>query len=192
MGHSIAVLLEGAVDDIRAKVHKVRHCGLRHGTVPRNISWLSLLVPVDCLVVLMEDGVLSHHPFSVGVLGDWQLRKNLLGDPVVQVGVVQQRPIVERVSIKHKGSREIETSGVTSDDEVDDVEVANPAPHVEVLDGKFSHNCNTKDSSESSVFVVVSVVEIRLVSWSRGDLADVVSVAREPTGKESEVSSSLV
>ena len=81
-----------------------------HRSVPRHISGLSEPVSVHVLVVLMEDGGLSHSPLSVGVLHRGVLRQNSCQVPEIQVWHVDERLSIVLVIVKHKGSLVPQTS----------------------------------------------------------------------------------
>ena len=84
----VRVPLESSVDDVGSLVDEVRHDGLVLRSVPGNVSGLSESVPVAVLVVLMEDGGLSHSPLEVGVGHGGALGESTGEVPPEEVGVV--------------------------------------------------------------------------------------------------------
>ena len=59
-------------------------------TVPRNVSWLSVSVPIGGSVVLMIDGSLSGSPLSMCIRDRWVPWKDLGQVPIEQIWVVDQ------------------------------------------------------------------------------------------------------
>ena len=86
----VAVSLESSVDDVGALVVEVGHDWLRHGSVPRDVSGLSVSVSIYSPVVLMEDWLLSCLPLSVDIW-DWSwLWGSSSQVPESQVWIVQE------------------------------------------------------------------------------------------------------
>jgi len=130
----VAVSLECSIYHIRANIDHVWHDWLVHRTIPRNISWLSVSVPIGILVVLMEDWGLSCSPFSVGI---WKRRvswQNSCQVPVEQVWVVDHCLRVDWLIVKDYRSCELESSSESLDNEEQYPEVSQPASDIEVLD----------------------------------------------------------
>ena len=167
---------------------KVGHHWLVHGTVPLDIARLSVAVSVHILVVLMVDWSLASSPLSVRIRDRRVLGEDAGDGPVEQIGVVDQSLGVEGMVIEDKWAVVTETTADTSNNEVADPSVGQPASHVEILDGKLADDGETEEDTSLSSRGVVGPVEVRLVSRS-GDHAEIV--LREPAGKHGEIVSSL-
>ena len=115
----------------------------------------------------MEDWVLTSPPLAVCIWNWWALWQHAAQCPVEQVWVVAQRLHVEGVIVHDNWAVVLHALAETSDDEVHDVEVGNPAARVEILDGQLTDQPETKPDSELSTTSVVSIVEVRSVDWSR-------------------------
>ena len=173
----VDVTLEGTVVDICAVIVEVRHDGLVHGTVPLDISRLSVAVSVHILVVLMVDWSLTSSPLAVRIGHGRVLGKNTGDSPVEEVGVVDESLGVEGMVIENQRTVVSETTADTPDNEVTDPAVGQPASHVEVLDGELANDGEAKKDTSLSTSSIVGPVEIRLVGGS-SDHAEIVS--REP------------
>ena len=153
---------------------KVGHHWLVHGTVPLDIARLSVAVSVHILVVLMVDWSLASSPLSVRIGHRRVLGEDAGDGPVEQIGVVDQSLGVEGMVIEDKWAVVTETTADTSNNEVADPSVGQPASHVEILDGKLADDGETEEDTSLSSRGVIGPVEIRLVSRS-GDHAEIVS-----------------
>ncbi len=173
LGASVNVTLEGTVVDIGAMIVQVGHDWLVLGTVPLNVARLAHSVPVHILVVLMIDGCLSCAPFAVCIGNGRVLGEDTSDGPVEEVWVVDKSLGVEGVIVEDQWAVVTETTADTSDDEVADPSVGQPAANVEVLDGQFADHGKTQKNAHLSSSRIVSPVEVRLVSRS-GDHAQVV------------------
>jgi hypothetical protein len=74
-----------------------------------------------------------------------------------------------------------ETSAETTQHEVHEPSVSQPASYIEVLDGKLSNEEETEQAAELSAASIVSPVEVRTIYWA-GDHALHV-VAGEPASQ---------
>lgn len=140
-------------------------------------------------MVLMEDRGLSGFPFSVSVRQRRILGQDLCQVPIEEVWVVDQRLRVDGVIVHHDGARGAETSAETSDDEVDNPSVGDPASHVEVLDWQLSDEEQAKKASQLGAGSVVGPVEIRAVDGTSHNALHVA--AGEPASKDGKVLLSL-
>ena len=109
------------------------------------------------------------------------LGQHLGGGPEEEVGHVDEGLQVHLVTVHDKGSLLEETSGISSDHEVDTVEVGDPASDVEILDGQLSNDHKSEGDSQLTSGGVVGPVEIRLVSGSGDNVVE--SVSLEPGSK---------
>ena len=134
LGHVVDIALEGSIVDVSAMVIKVWHHRLVHGTIPLDISWSSIPVSVYVLVILMEDWVLAGSPLTVCIWDWWALWKNAAYTPVKEIWIVCESLHVKRVIVQDNWTIMLHTTAKTSDNEVHDVEVGNPATCVETLD----------------------------------------------------------
>ena len=156
----VDISLEGAVNDLGADVDHVGHDWLVLGSVPTNVSWLSVSVSVGCSMVLMENRGLSGSPLAVSVWNRWVLGQNLSQVPPEEIWVVNEGLGMDGMVVHDNGSSVSETSSETTGHEVDEPSVCEPASHIEVLDRKFSNEHETKDASQLSARCVVSPVEV--------------------------------
>ena len=173
LGASVDVTLEGSVVDIGAVIVQVGHDWLVLGTVPLNVARLAHSVPVHILVVLMIDGSLSCAPFAVCIGNGWVLGEDTSDGPVEEVWVVDESLGVEGVIVKHKRAIVTKTTAYTSDDEVADPSIGQPASNIEVLDGEFANDSESEKDANLSTCGVVGPVEVGLVGRS-SDHAKVV------------------
>lgn len=111
-------------------------------------------------MILMEDRSLSSSPFSVSIRKGWVLWKNLGNIPVEEVWIVSKRLGMDSVIVENQGSCVSETSTETSQDEVDAPGIGEPASHIEVLDGQFSNEEETKKASDLCSCSIVSPVKV--------------------------------
>ena len=148
-------------------VVQVWHRWLVHGTVPADESWSSVPVSVYVLVILMEHWVLASLPLTVRVRHWWALWKNAADVPVEKIWIVAQCLHVKRVVVHNNRSIRLQTTANTSNHEVHDVEVSDPATGVKILDWKLTNCPQTESNSHLSTRCVVSVIEIRSIHWSR-------------------------
>lgn len=166
LGASVNVTLEGTVVDIGAVIVQVGHDWLVLGTVPLNVARLAHSVPVHILVVLMIDGSLSCAPFAVCIGNGWVLGEDASDGPVEEIWVVDESLGVEGVIVKHKRAIVTKTTADTSNDEVADPSVGQPASNIEVFDGEFANDSESEKNANLSACGVVSPVEVGLVSRS--------------------------
>ena len=163
---SVDVPLERSVDNLRADIDHVWHDRLVLRTIPRNIPWLSVPVTVGCSVVLMVDGCLSSPPLSVCIGYRWVPWEDLCQVPVEQVWVVNQRLGMEGMVVHNDGAGVTETTPESTCHKVYDPCVCKPASHIEVLNGQFSDEEQSKKASELCSGSVVGPVEVRAVDWA--------------------------
>ena len=144
LGRGVAVSLEGSVGNFGTVIVHERHHRLVHGTIPLNVARLSESVAVDILVRQMEHWVLASLPLTVGIR-----YRRVLGEysgqiPVEQVRVVSESLHVDTVIVHNNGAVVGETTTESTDNKPADVEVSNPAPNVEVLDGELTNDSQTR------------------------------------------------
>lgn len=164
--NSVDVSLESAVDDFCALIVKERHNWLVHAAVPLHVSRLSVSVPVCGSVVLVVGWSLSCSPLSVSV-GHRRVSRQDSGDgPVQQVWVVGQCLCVQGMVVHDDRSCPHKASAQTSGHKPHDPTISNPAPHVEILNGKFSDEEQAKNASDLRSGRVVSPVEVRSIDRS--------------------------
>ena len=181
----VAVLLESTIDNIGSLVDEVWHNWLVHWTIPWDISWLSHSVSVACLVVLMEDWVLSDSPFFVSI---WNWRVSWKCSSIVppeQIWVVQHCSRMESIIVEDNWSCESEPSSKPLWYEVVHIEVCNPASNIEVLNWKFSNNTKSKKASQLSSRGIVSPIPVGFSDWSYDDI--VVFFFWEPRSQDCNV-----
>ena len=147
-----------------------------------------MAVTIHVLVILVIDWSLASSPLTVRIGHGWVLGKNAADRPVEQIWVVHKSLGIEGVIVQHNGSIAAETAADTPNNEVADPTVGQPAPHVEVFDGKLTDNGEAEKDTKLGPCGVVRPVEVRLVGGSR-DHAQIVS--GEPALKHSEVVLSL-
>ena len=145
---------------------EVGHNRLVHGSIPLDVSRLSVPVSVHVLVVLVEDGVLSSSPLSVAVRNRRVRGQDSSASPVEEIRVVSESLGVLGMVVQDQRSLVGETTASTSDQEVDHPDVHDGGTGVEALDGQFSDEQVASKASEESTRVVVSPVEIRSVHGS--------------------------
>jgi len=167
LGNIVDVPLEGAVVDVGAGVVEVGHDGLVLGTVPSDIPRLSVAVSVHILVVLMVHWGLTSLPLAVCIRHRRVLGQDTSNGPVEQFRVVDEGLGVEGMVVKDEGTVVTETATDTTDDEVADPTVCEPATNVEVLDGQLTDDGKAEEDTNLSAGGVVSPVEVRLVGRSR-------------------------
>ena len=165
LGHVVDIALEGSIVDVGAIVVKVWHHWLVHGTIPLDVSWSSVPVSIDVLVVLMEDWVLTSPPFAVCIWNWWALWQDAADVPIEEVWVVAQCLHVEGVIVQHNRAVAVETTANSSDNEVHDIEVGDPATCVEILDWQFTNEPQAESNSELGASGVIGKVEVRSVHW---------------------------
>ena len=158
--------------------------GLVHGTVPLDVPWEPVAVPVHILVILVVDWRLASSPLAVRIGHRWVLGQDAADRPVEQIWVVHQCLSVERVIVEHQGAVSAQATADTPNDEVHDPAVSQQAPRVEVLDGQLANHGETEDDADLSPSRIVSPVEVRLVGRAC-DHAEIV--AGEPALKHSKV-----
>ena len=111
-------------------------------------------------MVLMEHRGLPGPPLSVSV-GNWvRLWQHLAKGPEEQIWGVDQRLQMHLVRVEYDGPLVNQTSGIAPHDEINSVEVSNPAPHVEALDGQLSDYHEGKCHSDLCSGRVVCPVKI--------------------------------
>lgn len=136
------------------------HGRLVHGTVPRDVSWLSESVSVHILVVLMVDGVLSGSPFAV-CIGYWRVLGHNSGSvPEEQIGVVDQSLGMHGVVIHDKGSVVFKTTTESSYQEEGNPRPSESYSHVEVANRELTDGPESNKASDLSTGSVVSEVNI--------------------------------
>ena len=167
--NGVDVALEGTVVDIGAVIVQVWHDWLVLRTVPLNVARLPETVPVDVLVVLVIDRLLSSSPLSVRVGHGRVLGNHAKERPVEQIGVVQQGLHVELVVPQDKGAIVAKTTADTADDEEHNPAVSQPAAHVEVLDGELTDHGKAEKDAKLGASSIVRPVEVRLVAWASND-----------------------
>ena len=86
-------------------------------------------------MILMVDWCLSCSPFSVGIGNRWVLGENSGNVPVEEVWIVDQSLGVNTMVVHNNWSVVLETSTETSDHEVHNPSVSDPASDIEILDG---------------------------------------------------------
>ena len=149
-----------------------------HGSIPRDVSGLSVSVSVGVLVVLMENWGLHHSPVVGRVPGHW-VGGHLSGQvQVEEVWVVQQRLVEVGVVLENHGSVLKESSAQSSQNEEGDIAVHNPRSDVEALHWELSNEEQSEGDSHLGSGGVVGEVEVTLVSWSGDQI--VHSVPRDP------------
>lgn len=166
MGAGVDIALECAIVDIGAVVVQVGHDWLILRTVPLNVARLAHSVPVHILVVLVIDWCLSCAPLSVRIGHGRVLGENTSDSPVEKVWIVDEGLGIEGVIVQHKGAVVTETTTDTSDDEVANPAVGQPATDIEVLDGQLTDDSEAEKHANLSSSRVVSPVEVRLVGRS--------------------------
>ena len=114
----------------------------------------------------MEHWVLASLPFAVRIWNWWALWKNTADIPVEEVRVVAQSLHVQCVIVQHNWSVALQPTADTSDDEVHDVEVGDPASSIKVLDRQLTDCPQTKSDSNLGTGGVVSIVEVGSVCRS--------------------------
>ena len=162
----IDVTLEGTVVDIGSIVVHERKHGLVHGTIPLDVTRLSVAVSVHILVVLMVDRSLTSSPLSVSIGNRRVLGENTAASPPEKIWVINQGLGVETMVVQDEWSSEGKTTADTSDDEEADIEVCNPASNSETLDGKLTDDSKSEDDTSLSSGGVVGPVEVRIVGRS--------------------------
>ena len=88
MRYGVNIASESSIVDVGAVVVQIWHHWLTHGTIPLDVSWSSVPVSVDILVVLVEDWVLAGSPLAVCIWNWRVLWKNAAHCPVEEVWVV--------------------------------------------------------------------------------------------------------
>jgi len=169
LGSSVDVALESSVVDIGAGVVQVWHGWLVHAAIPSHVARLSHSVPVHVLVVLMIDRSLSGSPLSVSIGNGRVLGKNTSDCPVEQIWVVHKRLGVERMVVENNRAVVTETTANTSDDEIADPAISEPAADIEVLNRELANDSQTKKYANLSASGVVSPVKVGLVSRTSDD-----------------------
>ena len=139
---------------------QVWHDWLVHGTVPLDVSWSSVSISVDILVVLMIHWVLGRSPLAVRVGHWWVLWENSADDPLSEIWVVEQCLGVHLMIIHHDWTVMQKTTAKTSDDEVHAVEVCNPATGVEILYWELTDHEETKSNSNLGPGGIICEVEV--------------------------------
>ena len=109
----VAVALECSVDDIGALVDEVGHDWLVHGTVPLDVSWSSVSISVDILVVPMIHWVLGRSPLAVRVGHWWVLWESSSQVPPKEIWVVLKSSLVESMIVGYQWSGVSQTSSKT-------------------------------------------------------------------------------
>lgn len=173
------VSFESSVDDSSACVVEVWHNWLTHGSIPRHVSWLSVPVPVDILMVLVENRSLQGPPLQASISGVGVLCDDLAQTPVEEVGVVLEWPHEEFMVVEHGGSLGEESSAHVLHQEVKHIEMHDPRPNVKRLHGQLPDQQVAKSHSEFASLGVGSLVEVTLAGRSRKELVE--SVLPEPT-----------
>lgn len=161
--NSVAIALEGAVNDIGAGVVHVRHDRLVHGAVPRHVAWASVSVAVHVLVVLMEHWVLAGLPLAVSIRHrrvSWQHTSQI---PIEQLGVVRQSLSVHGVVVQKDRPVVAKTTADTPHDEEHDPDVGKTATNVEAADRELTDGEETKSATKLSAGSVIGVIEIRAI-----------------------------
>jgi len=143
---------------------EVGHGWLVHAAIPSHVARLAHSVPVHVLVVLMINRSLSSSPLSV-CIGDRRiLRKDSSDSPVEQVWVVHKGLGIECVIVENNRTVVTETTANTSDDEIADPAISEPAADIEVLDGELANDSQAEKYTNLSASGVVSPVKVGLVS----------------------------
>lgn len=165
----IVVPLECSIDNLGAHVDHVGHNWLVLRAVPSNVSWLSVSVSVGGSVVLMVHRSLSGSPLSVSIGNGRVLGKNTSDCPVEQIWVVHKRLGVERMVVENNRTVVTETTANTSDDEIADPAISEPAADIEVLNRELANDSQTKKYANLSASGIVSPVKVGLVSRTSDD-----------------------
>lgn len=154
------IALEGSVVDFGTVVVQEWHHWLVHGTVPLHISWLSVSVPVDVLMVLVIDWLLASPPLTVGIWDWWVLWQNTSQSPVAQIWVVFKSSLMDWVIIENDWTIVKKTTATSSAAVVNNPSVGKSTSSVEVLDWKLTDCEESKSNSELSSSSVVCEVEV--------------------------------
>ena len=84
------IALEGSVVNLGTVIVQEWHHWLVHRTVPLDISWLSISVSVDVLMVLMVHWLLAGSPFTVSIWNWGVLWKDTSQSPVHEIWMIHQ------------------------------------------------------------------------------------------------------
>jgi len=134
----VTVALESAIDNVGAVVVHVWHNGLVLRSIPSNIAGLSEPVSIHVLVGHVENRLLSGLPLAVSV-GHWGiLRQNAGHIPEEKIRVVGQGFCVKRMVVHHDGPVALEASTKSTNYEVNDPAIGQPAADVEILNWQFT------------------------------------------------------
>jgi len=112
----------------------------------------------------MVDRGLSGSPLAVSIR-NWRVLGEHTGDvPEEEVGVVGKCLGVESVIVHDDRSVVLKTATETSNDEVGDPGIGDPATNVEVADGELTDNGKSEEATELSARCVVGPVEVGSVN----------------------------
>ena len=137
-----------------------RHDRLVHGTVPRDVSWLSESVSVHILVVLMVDWSLSGSPFAVCIRYWRVLGEHSGGVPEEQIGIIDQSLSVHGVVIHDNGAVVFKTTTESSHDEEGNPRPGKSNTNVEVANWELTDSGKSDKASNLSTGSVVCEVLI--------------------------------
>ena len=184
LGNTVAVSLECAVGYLGTVVVEEGQHRLVHGTIPLDVARLSPSVAVDVLVSKMENGLLASLPLAVSIGYGRVLGQNSGQTPVQEVGVVGQGLGVDARVVEHDGAIVEETTAETTHNEPHNVEVSDPASHVEVFDGQLTDDGKTEHASKLGTGGIVRVIEVRSVNGA----CNLVHLSgREPASQDLDV-----
>jgi len=107
---------------------------------------------------------LSGSPLSVCIGDRRVLRKDSSDSPVEQIRVVHKGLGIECVVVENNRTVVTETTTNTSDDEIADPAISEPAANIEVLDRELSDYSQAEKYANLSASGVVSPVKVGLVS----------------------------
>ena len=126
------------------------HDWLVHGSIPRNVSWLSESVSITSFMVLMVHWLLSISPLSMGIWHWWVLWQDSGKLHPEHVWVVEERSHSVMVVVENDWSLMSQTSTSTSGHVSDQVDVYKGASGVETLDWQLSNDGKSKRASDLS------------------------------------------
>jgi len=184
LGSGVAVALESAVDDVGAVVVHVRHDGLVLRAIPSHVAGLSEPVAVHVLVGHVEHWLLSGLPLAVGVRHWGVLGQNAGHVPEEKVWVVGQGLCVKRMVVHHDGPVALEATTKSSNYEVNDPAIGQPATDIEVLNWQFTDHHETESATKLGSRCIVGPVEVGAIHGSGNFLH---LALREPAAKNGKV-----
>jgi len=132
----------------------------------------------------MVDRGLSGSPLAVSIR-NWRVLGKHAGDvPEEEVRVVSERLCVESMIVHDDRSVVLKTTSETSNDEVGDPGIGDPASNVEVADGELTDDGKSEEATELSARCVVGPVEVGSVNGAGNFLH---SSTGEPASEDIEV-----